>query len=396
VTSAIDLSTVYGSKPARLQMLRTLVNGTMKVNTGNTLPTMAQTTGQQSTDVLCGDDRCDEIPTLTAVHLAHLRQHNVITAALVAAFKKAGKPVPNDETLFQLARKIAIAEYQHSIYNALIPVIISSNATSKMGLTIAPGQQTTYIPARNLQTFNVFSGAAMRFGHSAVTNTNNLFPSGSYSLSNEFFDDQAIPKFGGLDPILQGMAFQPSQKVDRFIVQSLSNLLFQSGGVGTDLASINIQRGRDQGIPGYNQFRSSCGLAPITNMNTMPREFTSDVWNLFKVYKNPDDIDLFTGGISELRISGAAVGPTLACILSRQWQQTMVGDRYFFSHAGQAGSFTPAQQKAVQKRNYGDLLCEVSNSIKQLQQNVFLLPGTGNPQVPCSSRPKFDGTPFVV
>ena len=48
------------------------------------------------------------------------------------------------------------------------------------------------------------------------------------------------------------------------------------------------------------------------------------------VYTNVEDIDAFTGAISELAVwhpSGGLVGPTLACILGQQFQSLMAGDR---------------------------------------------------------------------
>ena len=37
-------------------------------------------------------------------------------------------------------------------------------------------------------------------------------------------------------------------------------LFFRRIPPGTDLFSLNIQRGRDQGVPGYNKWRELCGL----------------------------------------------------------------------------------------------------------------------------------------
>ena len=45
------------------------------------------------------------------------------------------------------------------------------------------------------------------------------------------------------------------------------------------------------------------------------------------VYTHVDDIDAFTGAISEISVSGGLVGPTVACILGQQFQNLMIGDR---------------------------------------------------------------------
>ena len=47
----------------------------------------------------------------------------------------------------------------------------------------------------------------------------------------------------------------------------VTNHLFQmpENRFGMDLAAINMQRGREHGIPGYNEFRELCGMHRITD-----------------------------------------------------------------------------------------------------------------------------------
>ena len=78
-----------------------------------------------------------------------------------------------------------------------------------------------------------------------------------------------------------------------------------AAGKGHDLVSLNVQRGRDHGLPSYNAFRQFFGLEPILSMDQRPDEIAQDAWDSFKlVYREPNDIDPFAGGIAETPIPG--------------------------------------------------------------------------------------------
>ncbi|KAL3202112.1 hypothetical protein MRX96_042685 [Rhipicephalus microplus] len=78
-----------------------------------------------------------------------------------------------------------------------------------------------------------------------------------------------------------------------------------------------------------------------------------------------NDIDLFTGGVSEYSLPGGVVGPTFGCILGIQFWRLKYGDRFYFEHGGQAGSFTPGHERA--------------------QREVLRTVSESNPEVPCAT-----------
>ena len=68
-----------------------------------------------------------------------------------------------------------------------------------------------------------------------------------------------------------------------------------------DLVALNIQRGRDHGLPGYNAFRELCGLGRVETFQLLADLIPAKlVERLSLLYSHVDDIDLFVGGISEV------------------------------------------------------------------------------------------------
>ena len=123
----------------------------------------------------------------------------------------------------------------------------------------------------------------------------------------------------------------------------------------------NIQRGRDHGLAGYNHWRKFCGLNEIRSMadSDRPEEISSTQWTVLRtLYHSPEDIDLFVAGLAESRVPGGLTGRTFTCILARQFSALKTGDRFFFTHRGQAGSFNQEQLRQIRSRKLTDIICQ--------------------------------------
>lgn len=133
----------------------------------------------------------------------------------------------------------------------------------------------------------------------------------------------------------------------------LTNHLFKedTSSFGTDLASLNIQRGRDHGVPSYNSWREFCGLKRANSWADLAGVFTNETLQRYStLYASVDDIDLWSAGVSERPSPGSMVGPTFGCIMGHTFRNLRFGDRFWYENAGQPSSFT-----------IGNLIIQTSN-----------------------------------
>ncbi|EPB76684.1 animal hem peroxidase [Ancylostoma ceylanicum] len=197
-----------------------------------------------------------------------------------------------------------------------------------------------------------------------------------------------------IDALYRGLIATPARSPQR-ITTSVTERLFG----GMDMATLNIQRGRDHGLRSYNDYRKLCQLQPITNFNQWPEVTDRAVRErVSQLYRTPDDIDLYVGGTLEEPIEGSLVGPTFACIIAEQFVRLRDGDRSVHFAEGQfyfenQGVFTPAQVAALKAVTFSWVLCETGDSMTRIVPNAFNI-DRGQNAVPCASLRRLDLSPW--
>ncbi len=390
VTSYLDASTIYGSSLERAAALRTgggtgaklltSANNMLPYNTAN-LPVENNGPLPNTQMFLAGDIRANENSLLTSLHTVFTREHNRLVDVITAQ-----QPALGEEEQYQLARKIVGAEIQAVTYHEFLPALLGT------GSTVPKAEQYGYNTGQqSAEITTAFAHAAFRYGHSTVSSNLQLVDHdgnnvGNIPVRNAFYNPTVLGNDPAkLDQLLQGAATQTSQEVDVSVVDDLRTFLFgQPGNGGLDLAALNIQRGRDVGLPDYRSLRTSREIQPsLTSFSSI----TSDpglAQTLSDIYGgNLNNIDLWVGMLAEDHVGGASVGPLLKREIEEQFRRLRDGDRLFY-RANAAGLYTDGLLNPeiaaiinLDTLRLSDILL-ANSDLTDLQQNVFFVPGTGD------------------
>ena len=272
ITAFIDGNNVYGSDEARATKLRTMKDGLMRTHTiGPTLPSNGQTgfaeEDETSENLVAGDTRASEQPGLVSMHSLFLLEHNRIARE----YKRLDAGLSDDE-LYNLSRRLVIAEIQNIVYSEFLPVVLGPDVMDDFNLTLPRSGTTIYNNSVDPTIFNEFATFAFRFGHSLIPNF--FEPSSKprrtvrnvFRLKDNFFKvEEFVIGFDSSGKawqnLLLGIGASGSPVMDPILERHITNYLFCgkkcdfTNGFGQDLAARNIQRGRDHGLPGYIKYR---------------------------------------------------------------------------------------------------------------------------------------------
>lgn len=350
ITAYVDGSMVYGSDAVTALSLRTLAGGKLKTSAGNLLPLDA--TGF----FMAGDVRANENIELTAVQTLFVREHNRLATQIASR-----NPSWNDEQIYQQARRLVIGEIQAITYNEFLPALLGRNALQRY---------SGYKSNVNAGIANEFSTAGFRLGHSMLADdvefiTNNGEEAAPQVELRDAFFNPSIVQQQGVDTILKYLSSSNANEIDNQIVNGVRNFLFVGPGQGGfDLASLNIQRGRDHGLADYNDTREALGLPRVTSfaqINPDPAVQAA----LQAVYTSVDDVDLWVGGLAERHTLGSNIGPTFQRIVVDQFTRTRDGDRFWYER-----DLSGSDLSYVRDTELSDVIRR-NTTMMNLQENVF-------------------------
>jgi hypothetical protein len=422
VPSYIDAFAVYGGARDRLEwLLEGTVDGQLS-NSGprllldegylprrdyrggvNAAPAMevngGRLTAEPSRAMVAGDVRANENFALTATHTLFAREHNRIVSLLPSTLDAQEK--------FEIARRVVGAEQQYITYTEFLPAL---------GVRLSPYRG--YKKNVNAGLTNEFAVVGYR-AHSMVHGE--LEPIGKAAdytpeqlaaiaeqgvevvsggdeiefvvpLNLAFFNPDLF-RMIGIDAVMVGLGAEPQYKNDEQIDNQLRSVLFQVpvsgnpdcldgptlpqcfGGV-VDLGAIDVERGRDHGIPSYNELRKSYGLRAKRSFTSITGESTSELpagtsindpsildfvelrdadgnvipldseaaesdavvgirrsttaARLRAIYGDVDKVDAFTGMLAEKHVPGTEFGELQLRIWKRQFETLRDGDRFFY------------------------------------------------------------------
>jgi hypothetical protein len=423
ISGYIDASAVYGDDRSRLEWLlegpfdgRMSNSGPKLLLDDGYLPTRdsrgnTDAAPQMATDgrlafqpgraMVAGDVRANENVALTATHTLFAREHNRVVSRLPRRL--------DADTKFDIARRVVGAEQQWITYNEFLPAL---------GITLSPYRG--YDPNVNASLSNEFAVVGYR-AHSMIHGE--LEPIGERAdfsaaqleaveeegvevepdgdevefvvpLNVAFFNPDLLRTIG-MDAVMNGIGVEPQYKNDEQIDNQLRSVLFQIPAAGNpdcldgptlpkcfrgvvDLAAIDIQRGRDHGMPLYDDLRKAYGLAPQPSFTAITGEATSDLpkghsiddprildfvelrdaagnvippgsdaaeneavvgtrrsttaARLRAIYGSVDKVDAFVGMAAEKHVAGTEFGELQLAIWKKQFEALRDGDRFFYAN----------------------------------------------------------------
>ena len=429
ISSYINASLVYGTDEARLEWLRDgPVDGDLSNNSAlllmpdgllprrdargdaTTAPEMAadgRLLASPNRGFVAGDVRANENILLTATQTLFALEHNRIVRLLPSRLA--------EEQKFQIARRVVIAEVQWITYSEWLRTLgvrlpEYRGYNPRVDASITNEFATVAYRAHSMMHGGIeFEGEADEYdeetlegledqGIEVARSEDGADVEFEVPLSVAFFNPDLLDKIG-LDTVLAGVGAEKQYRNDERIDNQLRSVLFQVpvpdnpdceeldgegfeecfGGV-VDLGAIDVARGRDHGMPTYNQLRRAMGLEPKRSFRAITGERTenfargSDVnadspeglefvrlldregntvdpdadpedtdvvdgiqrttlaARLKAVHGSVDRLDAFTGMVAERHLRGTEFGELQLAMWRTQFQALRDGDRFFFGN----------------------------------------------------------------
>ncbi|CAD6194592.1 unnamed protein product [Caenorhabditis auriculariae] len=320
-TSYMDLSQLYGTNEA-VRRLRSFKNGrlALRASSGVTdrygLPPPVPNaefsaagcfSSPSKPCFLAGSNRINFLPLSAAFYTIWMRQHNLVADKL-----KDVNSQWDDEKLFEEARRIVIAQWQHVVYREIVPLLIGKQNLRSMGVRLQEnGFDSGYNMKVDASTTNVFSVIGQLFltmypGY-ILSGVNNRRESIASMLNNA----SILYEKGKLDGVLRFMLTEGVSRPGLHVAQTFKQVLLHRNS-SLDMVAMWIQMSRDHGTPSYSDWRRFCNLETFRSFDSLGAHLQKaiNLTQLEDLYKDTENIDLLVGGLAEKSMEGGLLGPT--------------------------------------------------------------------------------------
>ncbi|KAL4231080.1 hypothetical protein ACF0H5_008663 [Mactra antiquata] len=384
ITSYLDASMVYGSSEEEMILLRSFKGGRLLDRTERTLPRIDDR--ESLTDWACnvthedcyrgGDKRLNVHPGLLSYHTIFVRLHNIIAKQLGDRHIEDW----DDELIFYETRKIVAAIIQHITYEEMLPILFNKDKLQEYKVS------TEYIYDSSLSAsmLSVFS-IGYRYHHLMpaeyhmfkLSETGKPIQSDTVPIPQEtaFLKPDFITSkhYNGLSETSRGMINSACPRIDGTVNAAARNRLFlTSKGTSTDLAALNIIRGREWGLRSYTAYREHCGLKDVNTFEDLAGIMPQDVITKLKdTYANVADIDLWTGLVSEIPLTGSISGETQTCLLLKHFHNLKHGDRFWYENTVPEAKFTEDQLAEIKDVKLAQIIC-LTLDWQEVQEDIFI------------------------
>lgn len=347
MTSFLDLSNLYGmqndntnnnnnTSPSQLRGPR----GTLRLNEQGLTPEdfhvdYAATFGFNTS------------PGAYCFYVLFMRYHNYVANEILQLQQQDDAALLlSEDDIFELARQQTIAVYQSFVEEKYLPTLLGDT------LPVYTGYKASVDPSMD----EFFAAVSFRYGHSSLSKlvvlldkNYHALPESPLLLRDTFKQDvpSIVAKYShgeGIEPFLRGMTVTPAKAIDASMVEDIN-----VWAEGTSV--LDVQRGRDLGIPRYNDVREAMGLHRMASLEELVGLLSQDepeqnrmaeedankrqlLLALQELYDNDIDlVDAYVGALMEAPETPMDnMGPLFVKSIKDQFTRIRDGDRFWYKN----------------------------------------------------------------
>lgn len=272
-------------------------------------------------------------PGAYSLYIVFIRYHNKLADEYFAEH-----PDASEEEIFEEARMKTIAVYQSFVEEKYVPTLLGDKLDNYEG----------YDEFADPSIDEYFAAVSFRYAHSSFTNVIRMvdkdyvpYPSDPLLLRDVFKQDvvQLVADNGGIEPFMRGLTLMPAKQVDAAMVEDF-NVWAEATSV------LDVQRGRDVGIPRYNDVRQAFELTRMGSIEELVQNRYADdsyhndtdylllVSALKELYNGDiNKVDAYVGALIEAPTNTLDnMGPLFMMSIKNQFTRIRNGDRFWYKN----------------------------------------------------------------